>query len=256
MKAFTAAFARGYAGCRARRRQRRLARRLSERRPDTEPRAVRRSPARSAARVTTAVTAAPIVEAGAMQLAVEHPFVPEKVTAEGHAMGTHLAYAAFTTRTLDVEHVRQAFDAATAEIVRLEKLMTWDPRAKYPGSTPPQGAKRAPCRRRPSTSSGEPPTRARSPKGRSTSRSRASTACGSSTRTSTPDRSRVWKALLPRTSGYRHIHTRCRGAHRLPRPGRDEEDQPRWDREGLRRRSRRRCPRARRVDVVLRPGGR
>jgi thiamine biosynthesis lipoprotein len=56
------------------------------------------------------------------------PFVPEKVTGEGHAMGTHLAYAAFTTPTLDAAHVRSLFDAATAEIVRLEKLMTtWDP---------------------------------------------------------------------------------------------------------------------------------
>jgi thiamine biosynthesis lipoprotein len=56
------------------------------------------------------------------------PFVPEKVTGEGHAMGTHLAYAAFTTRALDASHVRSLFDAATAEIVRLEKLMTtWDP---------------------------------------------------------------------------------------------------------------------------------
>ena len=56
------------------------------------------------------------------------PFVPEKVVGEGHAMGTHLAYAAFTTTTLDAARVRVAFDAATAEIVRLEKLMTtWDP---------------------------------------------------------------------------------------------------------------------------------
>ena len=43
-------------------------------------------------------------------------------------MGTHLAYAAFTTPALDAAHVRALFDAATAEIVRLEKLMTtWDP---------------------------------------------------------------------------------------------------------------------------------
>jgi thiamine biosynthesis lipoprotein len=56
------------------------------------------------------------------------PFVPEKVTGEGRAMGTHLAYAAFTTPSLDAAHVRALFDAATAEIVRLEKLMTtWDP---------------------------------------------------------------------------------------------------------------------------------
>jgi thiamine biosynthesis lipoprotein len=43
-------------------------------------------------------------------------------------MGTHLAYAAFTTPALDEARVRALFDAATAEIVRLEKLMTtWDP---------------------------------------------------------------------------------------------------------------------------------
>jgi thiamine biosynthesis lipoprotein len=55
-------------------------------------------------------------------------FVPEKVTGEGHAMGTHLAYAAFTTPALDAAHVHALFDDATAEIVRLEKLMTtWRP---------------------------------------------------------------------------------------------------------------------------------
>ena len=55
-------------------------------------------------------------------------FAPEKVTAEDHAMGTHLAYASFTTPTLDADRIHAAFDAATAEIRRLEKLMTtWDP---------------------------------------------------------------------------------------------------------------------------------
>jgi thiamine biosynthesis lipoprotein len=55
-------------------------------------------------------------------------FVPEKVVGEGHAMGTHLAYAAFTTPAVDAPHAHAAFDAATAEIVRLEKLMTtWSP---------------------------------------------------------------------------------------------------------------------------------
>src|SRR5579872_1549523 len=59
----------------------------------------------------------------------EAPGAPaQKVTAEGHAMGTHLAFAAFTTPDLDPAHVRSLFDAATAEIVRLEKLMTtWAP---------------------------------------------------------------------------------------------------------------------------------
>jgi len=56
------------------------------------------------------------------------PFVPEKVTGEDHAMGTHLAYASFTTPALDAPRLHALFDAATAEVRRLEKLMTtWDP---------------------------------------------------------------------------------------------------------------------------------
>ena len=43
-------------------------------------------------------------------------------------MGTHLAYAAYTERGLDAAQVRHAFDGATAEIQRIERLMTtWDP---------------------------------------------------------------------------------------------------------------------------------
>ncbi|HEY8089718.1 MAG TPA: FAD:protein FMN transferase [Polyangiaceae bacterium] len=43
-------------------------------------------------------------------------------------MGTHLAYAAFTTPAVDAARVHATFDAATAEIVRIERLMTtWDP---------------------------------------------------------------------------------------------------------------------------------
>jgi thiamine biosynthesis lipoprotein len=43
-------------------------------------------------------------------------------------MGTHLAYASFTTPELDAARLRALFDAATAEIRRLEALMTtWDP---------------------------------------------------------------------------------------------------------------------------------
>ncbi len=75
-------------------------------------------PARPDASASAAVAAPPRAE----------PFAPKKVSGEGHAMGTHLAYAAFTTPELDEAHVRALFDAATAEIVRLEKLMTtWDP---------------------------------------------------------------------------------------------------------------------------------
>jgi FAD:protein FMN transferase len=56
------------------------------------------------------------------------PFVPEKVTGEDRAMGTHLAYASFTTPSVDRAHTHALFDAATAEIRRLEGLMTtWDP---------------------------------------------------------------------------------------------------------------------------------
>jgi thiamine biosynthesis lipoprotein len=55
-------------------------------------------------------------------------FVAEKVTGEGHAMGTHLGFAAFTTHAIDAARARALFDAAIAEIVRIEKLMTtWDP---------------------------------------------------------------------------------------------------------------------------------
>jgi thiamine biosynthesis lipoprotein len=50
------------------------------------------------------------------------------VTGEDHAMGTHLAYAAFTSPSVDEARLHALFDAATAEIRRIEKLMTtWDP---------------------------------------------------------------------------------------------------------------------------------
>jgi thiamine biosynthesis lipoprotein len=56
------------------------------------------------------------------------PFSPERVTGEGHAMGTHLAFAAFTTPRVDAARVRVLFADASQEIVRLERLMTtWDP---------------------------------------------------------------------------------------------------------------------------------
>jgi thiamine biosynthesis lipoprotein len=43
-------------------------------------------------------------------------------------MGTHLAYAAFTTPQLGPPEIRAIFDKATAEIRRIETLMTtWDP---------------------------------------------------------------------------------------------------------------------------------
>jgi FAD:protein FMN transferase len=56
------------------------------------------------------------------------PFVVEKVTSEGKAMGTHVAFAAFTTPTMNAAAVQKAFDAALAEILRVEALMTtWRP---------------------------------------------------------------------------------------------------------------------------------
>jgi thiamine biosynthesis lipoprotein len=56
------------------------------------------------------------------------PFTVERVQGEGGAMGTHLAFAAFTTPTVDATKVRAAFDAAIAEIRRVEAVMTtWRP---------------------------------------------------------------------------------------------------------------------------------
>jgi FAD:protein FMN transferase len=55
-------------------------------------------------------------------------FVPERVHGEGRAMGTHLSFAAYTTPRVDAGAVRAAFDAAIAEIRRIEALMTtWRP---------------------------------------------------------------------------------------------------------------------------------
>ena len=52
------------------------------------------------------------------------PFTPERVTVEGRAMGTHLAFAGYTTPKLDAVSLRKAFDAAVKEFERLETLMT------------------------------------------------------------------------------------------------------------------------------------
>jgi thiamine biosynthesis lipoprotein len=55
-------------------------------------------------------------------------FAAERVWAEGGAMGTHIAFAAYTTPALDAKKVKDAFDAALAEIKRIEALMTtWTP---------------------------------------------------------------------------------------------------------------------------------
>jgi thiamine biosynthesis lipoprotein len=56
------------------------------------------------------------------------PFAPERVQSDGKAMGTHVVFAAFTTETVDAAQTRAAFDAALAEIKRIESLMTtWRP---------------------------------------------------------------------------------------------------------------------------------
>jgi thiamine biosynthesis lipoprotein len=52
------------------------------------------------------------------------PFTAKRITVEGKAMGTKLAFAVYTTPTLDETKVRRAIDDAIAEIVRLENLMT------------------------------------------------------------------------------------------------------------------------------------
>jgi thiamine biosynthesis lipoprotein len=84
--------------------------------PSLEP-----APAASSVQVSTTASTAVAAPPAA-------PFVVEKVTGEDHAMGTHLAYASFTTPALDAPRLHALFDAATAEIRRLEKLMTtWDP---------------------------------------------------------------------------------------------------------------------------------
>ncbi len=55
-------------------------------------------------------------------------FNSEKVTREDKAMGTHLTFAAYTTNTTDTAAINKAFDAAIAEINRIEALMTtWQP---------------------------------------------------------------------------------------------------------------------------------
>jgi thiamine biosynthesis lipoprotein len=51
-------------------------------------------------------------------------FVPERVQGTGAAMGTHIAFAAYTTPAIDAAQAREAFSAAVEEIKRVESLMT------------------------------------------------------------------------------------------------------------------------------------
>jgi FAD:protein FMN transferase len=55
-------------------------------------------------------------------------FVSERVWGNGTAMGTHVAFAAYTTPAVDAAAARKSFDAALDEIKRIEALMTtWRP---------------------------------------------------------------------------------------------------------------------------------
>jgi thiamine biosynthesis lipoprotein len=56
--------------------------------------------------------------------AAPKPFTPLKVTGAGGVMGTHVNFAAFTTPTVDTEKTKAAFEAAIAEMKRVEDLMT------------------------------------------------------------------------------------------------------------------------------------
>ena len=115
------------------------------------------------------------------------PFVAEKVTGEAHAMGTHLAFAAFTTPALDAARIRSAFDAAIAEIVRLETLMTtWDPDSEVSRVNAAAGKARRPRRTGDVRRDPRGSARERDLRGHVRHHVRdACTASGSSTRTST-----------------------------------------------------------------------
>jgi FAD:protein FMN transferase len=84
--------------------------------------------ARAAATASEASNPLPPPPAASSAAPSAPPFVPEKVTAEAKAMGTHVALAAFTSPAVDSAGVRAAFDAAVDEIRRVEALMTtWRP---------------------------------------------------------------------------------------------------------------------------------
>ncbi|CAN5531353.1 hypothetical protein BH09MYX1_BH09MYX1_21130 [soil metagenome] len=85
-------------------------------------------PDRAAETATTDVPSASASASAATKPSVA-PFVaPAKVTVEAAAMGTHLAFAAYTEPTIDEAAINKAFADAIAEIRRLETLMTtWKP---------------------------------------------------------------------------------------------------------------------------------
>jgi thiamine biosynthesis lipoprotein len=78
------------------------------------------------------------------------PFTPERVSDEGAAMGTHLAFTAYTTPTVDAKHAKKLFDDAIVEIKRVENLMTtWRPDSEV--SRVNAGAGKAPVKVGPET---------------------------------------------------------------------------------------------------------
>jgi FAD:protein FMN transferase len=78
---------------------------------------------------TVSTSAAALPTSGSASRAPVAAFVPQRIVDnDGHAMGTHLAFTAFTTPANDETKVRAAFAAATDEIRRLEAMMTtWRP---------------------------------------------------------------------------------------------------------------------------------
>ncbi len=59
------------------------------------------------------------------------PFTTERVQGTGAAMGTHIAFAAYTTPTVSAARATKGFDEAIAEIKRIEALMTtWRPESE------------------------------------------------------------------------------------------------------------------------------
>jgi thiamine biosynthesis lipoprotein len=78
---------------------------------------------------TTPIPAVPTVSTSASSPPVAAPFAPIRVVDnDQHAMGTHLAFTAFTTPSIGEAKVRTAFAAAADEIRRIEAAMTtWRP---------------------------------------------------------------------------------------------------------------------------------
>ncbi len=66
--------------------------------------------------------------ATAPNVQVPRTFSPERVHSEGRAMGTHIAFVAYTTPSVTAAQAQSAFDRALTEIRRIEALMTtWQP---------------------------------------------------------------------------------------------------------------------------------